>query len=50
MREDFKMWKLHRGLLVNMKSLATLKSMLEIVTIKAFNQHDPEQKSIVAIK
>lgn len=35
---------------VGQQSLAILKNMLEIFTINAFNQHDPEQKSIVPVK
>lgn len=44
------MRKLHRRLLVNTKQrLVTLKSTEEIFTTNAFNQHDPKQKSIVAV-
>jgi len=45
------MRKRHGGPLVNTKQiLVTLKNVPEIFTINIFNQHDPEQNSIVAVK
>lgn len=50
MREDFKCGSRAEGCWSTKQSLATLRSILDIFTINAFNQHDPEQGSIAAVR